>query len=368
MGEEWRLVDLGPLNGFQVQSVYEAIAEFVGGRSVPNTVVLCYPASPYVCVGVHQEVWREVDVEYCTKHRIPIVRRKQGGGVVYLDSGQQFYHIITKSEGQMDVEAFYRRHLAATVHTYSSYGLPAEYRPVNDVVIGGRKASGNAASTIHGANVLIGNVILELDVDTMSRTLRVPSAKFRDKLAKGMEDWLTSLRRELGFPPNREEIKERLIEGYEKTLGIDLTGGDLTQEERNLWRQLIQEYEREEWTYSRMKEHQDLSEIVTGRSVKISADVHVCESTYKAEKLLRITLLTRGDKIMEAMISGDFFLEPHQTLGDLEKELIGSRVDEGELSGRIGDFFRRSGATLVGASPEDLVRALLGAKRRPHLA
>jgi len=367
MPEKWRLLDLGALNGYAIQSVYESVAKSVGEGKSPNTLILCYPSDPYVCIGVHQIVFKEVDVEYCTTHGIPIVRRRQGGGAVYLDDGQQFYHLIVKSKGMMDVEGFYRKYLQPTVYVYRKYELNAEYRPINDVVVNGKKASGNAAETIGGADILIGNVIMDIDPRKLVSVLRVPDEKFRDKLASSMELWLTSLKKELGYVPPREEVKEYLIEGYEKTLKIELEPVSLTEDEKEEWARLIEEFRSDRWTYKKEFEHERLLEIITGKCTKVSEDVQVCEATCKAEKLLRIIIEVSKGRITDVVISGDFFMEPYTALRLLEEELVGAKLERDELSEKVKSFFEKAGVRLVGAKPEDLVEALMKASERPHL-
>jgi len=199
--ERWRFVDLGARDGFFIQSVYEAVAKFVGSGAKPPTLVFVYPSHPYVCIGVNQLPDLEVDTELCARLGIPIVRRQVGGGAVYLDPNQQFYHVVVPKDHPLargGVEEFFRRVLSAVVMFYRSYGLPAVYKPINDVVICGRKASGNGAALLHGSMVLIGNVIRDFDAETAARILRVPDEKLRSHLVKTMSEWITSLRRELG--------------------------------------------------------------------------------------------------------------------------------------------------------------------------
>jgi len=53
-------------------------------KKSPNTIILVSPASPYVCIAVHQELEKEVDVPYCEAHSIPIINHKGGEGVFLL--------------------------------------------------------------------------------------------------------------------------------------------------------------------------------------------------------------------------------------------------------------------------------------------
>ena len=47
--------------------------------------------------------------------------------------------------------------------------------------------------------------------------------KFRDKIVKSMTEWVTSIKKELGYVPSSEQIKKLLVEGYENILDIKLT-------------------------------------------------------------------------------------------------------------------------------------------------
>ncbi|PIW11573.1 MAG: hypothetical protein COW35_06230, partial [Candidatus Infernicultor aquiphilus] len=57
------------------------------------------------------------------------------------------------------------------------------------------------------------------DYQVMSRVLKVPEEKFRDKIYKSMQENLTTMKKELGEIPPREEIKSVLIEKFEKLFG-----------------------------------------------------------------------------------------------------------------------------------------------------
>ena len=112
------------------------------------------------------------------------------------------------------VEGIFKKLLGITVYVYRKLGLPAEFKVLNDVVVNGRKISGNGAGEF-GDNtvILVGNIILDLDYDSMAHVLKVPSEKFRDKMVKSMREWVTSIKKELGYVPSSEQIKKLLVEG-----------------------------------------------------------------------------------------------------------------------------------------------------------
>ncbi len=81
-----KLYNLGKVPWQETQLIYHALAHL--GR---ESLVLVSPASPYVCIGYHQDVTHEIDIDFCRENNIPIFRREVGGGAVFLDGGQLFF-------------------------------------------------------------------------------------------------------------------------------------------------------------------------------------------------------------------------------------------------------------------------------------
>ena len=57
----WRLVNLGSVDGYTMVSLIKAL------KPDTPTLLLCHPEKPFVNVGYHQEIEKEVDVEFCRK-------------------------------------------------------------------------------------------------------------------------------------------------------------------------------------------------------------------------------------------------------------------------------------------------------------
>ncbi|MBU6996161.1 MAG: hypothetical protein HXS41_00880 [Theionarchaea archaeon] len=362
---EWRLLTLDQKDGYYIQSVYEAVAKAVSEKHVPNTIILICPESPYVCIGIHQELEKEVDTTYCNQHNIPMVRRQTGGGAVYLDSNQQFYQIIIHKDDPavpLGVEPFYSKFLQPTVNVYRRFGLPAEYRPVNDVLIQGKKASGNGAVTLDDAIVLIGNVIFDVNVEVMVNVLKVPSEKFRDKMVQSLEKYMTSFKRELGSVPDSETVVHHLVEEYQKLLNVTLTPGELTAEEEEYLSEVIARLESDQWLHKTSRRREKLLSLVKAKCTKVAGGVMVCEASHKADKLIRITIETAHGRINDILISGDFFYEPAESLEKLENELIGMKIRKKALTEKIDTFFEKEGIKLAGVTAKDFVEAILRAQ------
>jgi len=358
----WRFVSLPPQDGYHMVTSFVSVADYVsrGGR---NTLLVFSVKEPFVNVGVHQEVWLEVDLDYTSKAGIPVVRRDLGGGTVVITRGEHDYFVVVnQDEAPSDPKALYAKYLSPVVEVLRDYGLNAQLKD-QDIVVNGKKISGNGAMTHGKAVVLAGNILMKLDVDLMSKCIRVPTEKFRDKMAKDMSEWLTSLERELGYVPPREELDKKLKASFERNLGIKFEDSSLTSEETEEWERLAREKMEEEWIYYKDRRHPELR---TERCVKISSSVAICHVDYKARKLLRITAKFLGGKLAEVSISGDFFVMSPKGFIELLEERLTNLSPE-DIPKEIDRVFEEKKPTIFGFTADDLKKAFLEIMNKPEV-
>ena len=345
-----KLYNLGHVPWLESQLIYHALP-----RLDMEGLVLLAPAEHYVCIGYHQDVTQEVDLDYCRVHGIPVFRREVGGGAVYLDGNQLFYQVILHKDSPLASSgkgAFYRALLEPAANVYRQMGIAARYRPVNDIITDeGRKISGTGAAEIGNYLILVGNIIMDFDYETMARVLRVRDEKYRDKVYKSLRENLSTIRRELGAVPPLEEISAALVANYEAVLG-PLERSEVPPAVYDKVAELKQSHTTDEWLYKRGKRREE-------RSVKIATGVEVSQRVYKAPGgLIRAIVETRGGRIAEVSLSGDFFFYPADKLEVLEDVLAGVKL--GAVEPTIAEFYHREGIESPGVTPADFARALTG--------
>ena len=227
-----RVLDFGDVSPIASQAIYHGIADALGAEDAP-VVTLCSPTDPYICVGALQDVRLEVDEAYCRSRGLPVLRREIGGGAVYLDRNQLFYHFIFPRHrapaASLDLFPWF---IEPVLRTYRSLGIAAQYRPINDIHVDGRKIGGTAAAWIGEATVLGGSFLFDFDGATMARCLKVPSEKFRDKLATTLADYITSMAKLLPAVPPRPLVKQRYLDAVAEWLGEELAESNPTPAER----------------------------------------------------------------------------------------------------------------------------------------
>ncbi len=335
----------------QSQSLYHAAAHL--GR---EALILLRPATPYVCIGYHQDARQEIDLQFTQANQIPVFRREVGGGAVYLDGAQLFFQLIVcrdRPEVPKNVAEFYRKFLTPIIETYRVFDVPAEYRPVNDIVTQVRKISGTGAAQIDDMMILVGNFIQDFNYEMMTKCLRVPDEKFRDKVHKTMHENLTTILRETGKSPANPDLAADVLPRFEAILGKMIPAA-LDDELVAKAAELMQEMDTPEWLFGNDCRSPDVTQI------KISEGVYVIQRMLKTPGgLIRVTAVNKENRLFDVHISGDFFFFPSSRLVDLEQSLEGIRFDAGVITRKVSEFYQAFEIESPGVLPEDYSKVLL---------
>ena len=345
-----RYLPVGTVDARRSQAVYHAVARCMRSGSAP-TLITVSPATPYVCVGYHQIASREIDRKYCEQRAVPVGRRMVGGGAVYLDHDQIFWHLVLP--GNYRVDDLYRRFLRAPVEAYRRIGIPAEHRPVNDIVVGSRKIGGTGAASIGDATVLVGSIMMDFDTGEMARVLRVPSEKFRDKMVASLSEYMTTVRRELGErAPSREGATKGLVDAFADLLGEPVREDRLSNCEEEETERFAQRLFDPEFVY------QDEGWLQPG--LKIREGVRLYEGVHKTPGgLLRVIFREREGAFDDVMISGDFFVAPPDGLRQLARSLVGQPANEDVWLRQVEEGLRK--LEMPGVGPDDFGAAFRAA-------
>jgi len=349
-----RLLDLGFVSPLRSQTVYHAVAYAMTDKS-PDTVIMVSPNAPYVCAGYHQEVEKEIDIDFCRARGLPLYRREVGGGAVYLDGDQLFVQwVFHRDRLPSDLEARFELYIRPLVATYRALGVPAVHRPVNDIQVAGRKIGGAGAASIGGAEVMVGSLMFDFDRQTMARVLKVSSEKMRDKIVESLEAYMTTLREQLGRPADREAVKTLYLRECAAALGTEIVPGDWTADEEAMAAELDLQFDSPDWLYA----GSGLRRV----GVKISEGVRVVEGAYKAPGgLIRATVRLADGRAEDVAFSGDFALLPAGALNRLAECLLGAEPRREALVPRLLEVYQAAAIQSPGVTPHDFAEAVLAA-------
>ncbi|MEL7608883.1 MAG: lipoate--protein ligase [Bacillota bacterium] len=254
------------------------------GKDLPEDVFLLWHTEPTLMLGRYQNARAEIDEEYAKKRGIHVVRRLTGGGAIYTDPGSwQFSFIKREQDKQINFAAF----VQPVLEGLRQMGLDVQMSARNDLLIDGRKFSGNAQYHYGGRVLHHGSILFDTDIEEMARALTVDGEKLNLKGIRSVRQRVTNLREHLGEDMDTLGFGERLLE---KLLPPDakrrvLEPGDVQRIER----EHASMFRSWDWVFGKSPEYQVVkSKRLPGGKVEVRLNV------------------TDG-VIMECGIAGDFF-------------------------------------------------------------
>ena len=164
-----------PDNTRRSLAFYLAMEEFVAMK-VEDEAFFVWRVEPTVIYGRNQVIENEVNLEYCREHGVDIVRRKSGGGCVYSDLGNIMVSYISR---RGDVSEVFDRYMTALTEALRALGVPAEKSGRNDILVEGRKISGNAFHQLPDRSIVHGTLLYSTDLEALTEAIRPPVEKLQ---------------------------------------------------------------------------------------------------------------------------------------------------------------------------------------------
>lgn len=182
-------------------------------------ILLFYINEPSIIIGRHQNAIEEINRDYVESNNIHVVRRLSGGGAVYHDHGNLNYSFITRG-GKEDVLNF-RKFTAPVVAALNQMGVAAELGGRNDILVDGRKISGNAIYSTSEGIVCHGTLLLAADLSRLSDALNPKPEKIMSKGIQSVRSRVANISEFLPEPIAIELFRQKILESVFSNGPID---------------------------------------------------------------------------------------------------------------------------------------------------
>ena len=350
----FRVIDTAIRGGRANVAFDQALIDAHKGHHIPDTIRFLR-FRPSALIGLHQILSHEVRVDHCKSRGIEIARRITGGGGLYLDEGQIGWELVFARShiGFSDLGQATRRICESAALGLRKLGIPATYRPRNDIEVDGRKISGTGGFFDGDTLFYQGTLLIDFDPQEMIAALKIPVEKLAKRDLASARGRIVTMREILGDKlPDLESIYRSLLEGFAEGLGILPQWGSVTAFEEELAAQLF----RDEVGCDAFVEMLDAPEV---------DDATVSASLTRPGGSLRADIRLEGPsgrRIREALITGDFFVTPPRVVFDLEAALRGVELAEAEAI--VGAFWSRTSAEFLNLSAKDIHDVIAAAARQ----
>jgi lipoate-protein ligase A len=317
-----RFIDAGTVSGLRSQSIYHGLG-YAQEPDSPNTIVLVTPETPYMCIGFFQDLENELDINYCKKNDLPIIRRETGGGAVYIDKGQLFVQwIFQQNSLPRRVDSRFELFVKPLIETYKFFGIDAYYHPINDVHVKGKKIVGTGAGTIGEAQIVTGNFLFDFNYQTMLKSINLPNQDFRDAVAKNLNNYLTNMTKELDQLPERSEVIKIYRKKCEEILGLRSELGSFNDSELRKMEEMEIKFVEKDWLYQAKRKPSK------NKLFKIHLGVWIGYMNYNFDKGSMHALITmKDDYLKEIKLKIDGVEKLNYSIKKLEYSLVGVKME-----------------------------------------
>ena len=208
---------------------YLAMEEYVA-REVEDEAFFVWRVEPTVIFGRNQVLENEVNLEYCSEHGVDIVRRKSGGGCVYSDLGNIMVSYVSR---RGDVSEVFDRYMTALTEALRALGVPAEKSGRNDIMLEGRKISGNAFHQLPDRSIVHGTLLYSTDLEALTEAIRPPEEKLRRHGVESVRQRVLNLSEYIALMTDPDDALKS-PEALEEYLVRYFTDGEIALDENDL--------------------------------------------------------------------------------------------------------------------------------------
>lgn len=209
-----------------------------------DEVFIFWRTEPTVMIGKYQNTIEEINENFVREHNINVVRRITGGGTIYTDMGGWEFSFITKSN---DKQIEFSKYIAPIIDALNKLGVAAEFNSRNDLVINGKKFSGNAQCMMDGYTLHHGSLLFDTDFEQLVKCLTVSDYKIVSKGIKSVRERVTNISEYLTEPIDSLEFKKIMVRSIMKDSDKEYK---VTESDLERIHQIAEEkFESWEWNY-----------------------------------------------------------------------------------------------------------------------
>jgi len=262
-----------------------------------------------IIIGHHQNAFAEINLNFVREKGIKVVRRLTGGGAVFHDLGNVNFTFIDNVNGNEESSAMFARFTRPVIDALRGIGVEAYLEGRNDLLIDGRKFSGNAVARYRNRLLQHGTLLFSASMADLSNALAARPEKFAGKSVQSNRSRVTNIAEHLPAPMSIDEFIDYMHafvagagSGYSQ---YEYTASDL----REIQKLRDEKYSQDSWnygnspkyTYSKVKKFPaGLVEIYLGvtrgiiEEIKIYGDYFFTKDTEELENLIKGCVHSHG--------------------------------------------------------------------------
>ena len=324
------------INDHHTDPYFNLAAEEHVFKNFKEDCFMLWRNAPSIIVGRHQNTLAEINQDYVKQNNIAVVRRLSGGGAVFHDLGNINFTFIENTQDNQPIN--FQKYTQPVIAVLRLLDIDACFEGRNDLVIDGRKFSGNAEHVFRGRVLHHGTLLFASELADLSGALNVNPAKFTDKAVKSVRSRVTNISSHLKKPLEPEAFRNMLfrymIDNYSDCQLYTYTDADIAA----INKLRDEKYARWDWNFGQSPRYNMVNSLRTGGG-------H-----------LEVHLDVQNGVVSHIRIFGDFF-----HIGDiteLEQSLAGTPHNETHIRRKLEQI--DISGYLVNITADELLQGLVG--------
>ncbi|MBN1598733.1 MAG: lipoate--protein ligase [Bacteroidales bacterium] len=210
---------LGILNN--IKNIYFNLAceEFLL-KQFKDDIFVIWQSEHSVVVGKHQNTLGEVNSHFLFHENIPVARRLTGGGTVYHGPGNINFSFIVNGERGKLVD--FKKFMVPIIDFLNSKDIPALLGQRNEILLHGKKISGNAEHVFKERVLHHGTLLFNADLKILERVLEHRSHKYDDKAVQSVRTEVANIQdhylKDINIDLFIDEFFNFLIDSYKANI------------------------------------------------------------------------------------------------------------------------------------------------------
>ncbi len=291
-----------------------ALEDYLLNEAPEDDYVFFYIHKPSIIIGKFQNTIEEINKDFVDEQNILVARRLSGGGAVYHDYGNLNYSFVHKT-GKTDINNF-KKFTQPVIDGLQELGIQAELSGRNDILVDGKKVSGNAQSYKNGRILHHGTLLYNADMSQLTNALKVKDLKIESKGIKSVRSRVGNLIDYMNQPMDIHDFKDFLLTHFKSKQ--DITELTLGPEVQSYIEDKAQLFKTWDWVWGK-------------------SPTYTLEKIEKFEcGLINVKMNVTKGIIQNVKIYGDFFTS--EELDALENAFSGIVLKEDALMAALADF------------------------------
>jgi len=221
-----------------------ALEEYLLNNTRKNEVILyLWQNDNTVVIGRNQNAWKECNCRLLEENDGKLARRLSGGGAVYHDLGNlNFTFVMDKNLYDIHTQ------LEVILKAVRDSNIDAKFSGRNDLVVDGRKFSGNAFYYGTNSSYHHGTILVETDFENMVEYLQVSQEKIKSKGIEPVKSRVVNLKK-LNPAISIEQMKTELEKYFKNLYQVDPKTQTIAPHENEEIAKLQGKYSSWSWRY-----------------------------------------------------------------------------------------------------------------------